>query len=135
MIFAQITEGKVSSVFPCEQDSRDWPGLVQIQEDDPLYVEFLDTIAAIEMSSTFGSLASQADAQVSAINGRIDTLNFAIAGNDASKAEKEELPIRVDQLNAWRQYSLTLSRVPTQSSWPHSPQWPDQPEMYYAVPL
>ncbi|MEX5551715.1 hypothetical protein [Pseudomonas pergaminensis] len=130
MIFAQIVSGKVASVFTCDQDPNDWPGVVELQEDDPLYVSFLASMASIEIVSKLSYLTSQANAQVSALNGRIDTLSFAISGNDASKTEVDELPVRIDQLKEWRQYNLDLSRVPAQASWPHSAQWPDQPDIY-----
>lgn len=130
MIFAQVINGEIVSVFSCAQDPLDWPEVVELQEDDQLYVTFLENMVAIEIKSKLSYLTSQANAQVSALNGRIDTLNFAISGNDASKTEIDELPVRVEQLKEWRQYNLDIGRVPAQAAWPHSAQWPAQPDTY-----
>lgn len=130
MIFAQIVSGEVVTVFPCEQNPTDWPGVVKMEEDDPLYLAFLEKISVIKTSSVLGALISKADNQVSVLKGRIDTLEFAISGNDATKAEKGELATRVAQLKEWRQYNLDLSRVPTQTSWPDAPVLPVEPEPY-----
>ncbi|MCI8210771.1 hypothetical protein AUC61_14630 [Pseudomonas sp. S25] len=83
-------------------------------------------------------LTKEANAQVAALTGIVNTLDYAINGQDSDSeeyieptdAEITELPIRQKQLKAWNSYSLKLSRMPTQVTWPHDPVWPVVPETY-----
>jgi hypothetical protein len=77
-----------------------------------------------------GRKVDEANAQVLSLSGRIDTLKFAITDSEdaATKEEIAELPVREQQLAAWRRYCVVLGRVPTLAGWPDTPTWPDLPE-------
>lgn len=71
-----------------------------------------------------------ANAQVAAVQGRVDTLNDAVELDMATAAEVAEQPVRAAQLKAWKTYRILLGRVPTQADWPTNPVWPTIPEPY-----
>lgn len=71
-----------------------------------------------------------ANAQVAAVQGRVDALNDAVELDMATAAEIAEQPVRAAQLKAWKTYRILLGRVPTQADWPTSPVWPTVPEPY-----
>lgn len=72
----------------------------------------------------------QANAQINALQGRVDAINDAIEFDDATQSEIAELPVRVAQLKSWKQYRITLGRVNQQSGWASSPVWPPIPDAY-----
>jgi len=71
-----------------------------------------------------------ANAQVTALQGRVDTLNDAVDLDMATPAEMAEQPVRAAQLKAWKLYRVLVGRVSTQATWPSAPTWPVQPEPY-----
>lgn len=71
-----------------------------------------------------------ANAQVTALQGRVDTLNDAVDLEMATPAEIAEQPVRAAQLKAWKTYRILVGRVSTQATWPSAPSWPVQPETY-----
>lgn len=72
----------------------------------------------------------QANAQVTAIQGRIDMINDAIDFGEDEPGWAEELPVRTAQLTAWKKYRIALNKVPLQTTWASSPAWPSIPEPY-----
>jgi hypothetical protein len=40
MQYVQLTEGKVTTWYPCPQDPTDKPGYVELKDDDPLFLTF-----------------------------------------------------------------------------------------------
>jgi hypothetical protein len=84
------------------------------------------------------ALSRQANAQVTALQGRVNTLDYLINQQDPddedyiepSAAEIAELPVRKAQLKSWNSYNVKLGRVSTQATWPSAPAWPVQPEPY-----
>ncbi|WP_330214909.1 hypothetical protein [Pseudomonas sp. AM8] len=133
MIYAQVVDGKVVAVFSSVQDSEDWPGVVEVDEESGLYLDFLAGLKLNESLSALGSATQKANLQVSVLAGRLDTLDFAVSEGDASPSELEELPLRKEQLQLWRRYNLDLGRVPGLPGWPDSPSWPSKPESYFGV--
>jgi hypothetical protein len=79
-----------------------------------------------------------ANAQVTALQGRVNTLDYLINQQDPddedyiepSAAEIADLPVRKAQLKSWNSYNVKLGRVSTQAAWPSAPVWPVQPEPY-----
>lgn len=69
-------------------------------------------------------LASQ---QKSSLSNRIGTLEDAIELEEATEAERAELPVRRAQLLEWKRYAIYLGRVTTQAGWHMSVEWPAQP--------
>lgn len=128
MIFAQVSGGEVVAVFSSAQDEADFPGIVEMQESDQLYLEFKEKIALIEITAYLNTLVSKANQQVSSLSGRIDTLEFAIGNDKATQEEIDELSLRNSQIKLWRQYNLELGRVSIQERWPLTPVWPTAPE-------
>lgn len=70
------------------------------------------------------------NAQVTALQGRVDAINDAVDLDMATPAEISEQPVRTAQLKAWKTYRILLGRVSTQTTWPSAPTWPVQPEPY-----
>jgi hypothetical protein len=40
-MFVQLDGDRVLTAFPCAQDGKEWPGMVEIEDDDPRYLEFI----------------------------------------------------------------------------------------------
>lgn len=72
----------------------------------------------------------QANAQVTALQGRVDAINDAIEFEEVLPEELAELPIRKAQLTAWKKYRIDLGRVKTAPGWYQNPTWPTMPEPY-----
>lgn len=72
-------------------------------------------------------LKQLAEAQKTALNSRVGTLNDAIELEMATPDDEAELPKRVAQLKAWKTYAVLLGRVTTQAGWPPEVNWPTQP--------
>lgn len=86
------------------------------------------------------SRQGQANAQVTAIQGRITTLNWKIneqdpeeLGDDYDPPTPEdiaELAAMRSRYTKWNAYSNKLGKVKAQPTWPQSPVWPVMPEPY-----
>lgn len=72
----------------------------------------------------------QANAQVTALQGRIDMINDAIEFGEDEPGWVEELPVRAAQLTAWKKYRIALNKVPIQVTWASAPVWPTVPATY-----
>lgn len=80
----------------------------------------------------------QALAQISAIQSRVDALNYLIDGQDPEDPdyleptgeEIAELPVRKAQLKLWNSYRAKLGRVTGLVGWYQTPTWPVIPETY-----
>ncbi len=100
-------------------------------------------------AATFAHLNAkqrQAIAQISAIQSRVDAINYLINTGDpdhpdylepddpdylAPTAEEiAELPVRKAQLKAWNTYRGKLGRVTTSAGWYQTPAWPAVPAPY-----
>lgn len=89
-------------------------------------------------TAEFERLQRLANAQVTALQGRVNTLDYLINQQDPddedyiapTAAEIAELPVRKAQLKSWNSYNVKLGRVSTQATWPSAPVWPVQPEPY-----
>ena len=91
----------------------------------PTYEEYLT--AGVE---ELNRLNRQANAQVTAIQGRIDTINDAVDFGEATPEEVAELPVRTAQIKAWKLYRIQLGRMTSTVDWPINPQWPVVPTPY-----
>lgn len=89
----------------------------------------------------FADLASrqrQAILQISAIQSRIDAIDYLMNGQDEEDPEYmaptpeeiAELPVRKAQLKTWNSYRAKLGRVTTIAGWYETPTWPTIPEPY-----
>ena len=76
------------------------------------------------------NLLRQANAQVNAIQGRIDAINDAIEFGEDEPGWVEELPVRAAQLTAWKRYRVLLNKVTLQAGWAVTVTWPVVPEPY-----
>lgn len=72
----------------------------------------------------------QANAQVTAIQGRVDSINDAIEFDEALPEEIAELPARTAQLKLWKKYRIDLGRVTSIPGWYETPTYPLTPEPY-----
>ncbi len=75
-------------------------------------------------------LLSQANAQITAIQGRIDAINDAIEFEEDEPGWVEEVPVRQAQLTAWKRYRVALNKIPLQEGWAITATWPVTPEPY-----
>lgn len=103
---------------------------------------FLDQVTAYEVlrdaTTQLNALTRQANAQVTAVQGRVTNLEWLIEGQDPedpdyiepTAEEVAELPVRKAQLKAWNAYTTKLGRVKAQATWPNAPVWPVVPEPY-----
>lgn len=119
---------------------------MELQEGETFYYELpqwaIDLVAYNDAdwnsSLTLGLLTKQANAQVSALAGRITTLEWLINDQDPDDPEYVEplpeevieLPIRRTQFTKWNSYNVKLGRVKLQAGWPFTPVWPAIPEPY-----
>lgn len=84
-----------------------------------------------------------ANAQVTALQGRFNTLNWLIniqtpedqeeAGEEyiePTTADIAELAAVKTKLTKWNSYNTKLGKVKAQTTWPSAPVWPLQPEPY-----
>jgi hypothetical protein len=84
------------------------------------------------------ALTRQANAQVSALAGRVTTLDFLINGQDEedpdyippTDADVAELAQRKTQLKQWNTYNVKLGKVKSAAAWPTATAWPAMPEIY-----
>lgn len=72
----------------------------------------------------------QSNAQVTALQGRVDAINDAIEFKEVLPEEIAELPIRSAQLTLWKKYRVALGRVKAAQGWYATPTWPVMPEPY-----
>jgi len=95
----------------------------------PVVVPEPPTDAEIEArnKSLLKSYTATANAQVSALTNRINTINGGIEIDEALPEEVAELPVRQAQLVEWKRYALYLGRVTKQSGWALTVDWPVQP--------
>jgi hypothetical protein len=94
----------------------------------------IDAIAAQELlretTVDLNARTRLATAQITALQGRVDAISDAIAGDYALPEEVEEKPLRVAMLAEWKKYRVFLGRVMGQPIWPTAPAWPEQPALY-----
>lgn len=95
----------------------------------PPYVPTPEEVLATN-TALLNKLTKQANAQVTAIQGRIDTINDAIDLDEALPSEIAELPVVTALLKKWKSYRILLGRVTLQAGWPPEPVWPVVPELY-----
>jgi hypothetical protein len=101
---------------------------------DEIPQSLLDAIAAQEalreVTADLNARTRLANAQVTALQGRVDAINDAIEGDYALPEEVAELPSRVTLLAAWKKYRVLLGRVSAEATWPAAPVWPAEPDPY-----
>ncbi len=127
--FVQIIDNKVTALFSCFQDPDVWPGVIEVEDDDPRYVAFINPppdLLAIN-SAVLQSANQLAAAQKTALANRIGVIKDAIEFEEATPAELAELPVRETQLTAWKRYAVLLGRVTAQAGWYATVVWPEQP--------
>jgi len=132
MGYAIKSNGEFRSVSP---DMELEPG-EEYYETLPEWVLELEIL--YENTQKLNILTRQASTQVSALNGRIVTLEWLINEQDSddpdyiepTEEEILELPVRKSQLTKWNTYSAKLGRVKLQATWPITPVWPAMPEPY-----
>lgn len=89
-----------------------------------------DETYIIQNTQKLNTLLSQANAQITAIQGRIDAINDAIEFGEDEPGWAEEVPVRQAQLTTWKRYRVALNKIPLQEGWAITATWPDTPEPY-----
>ncbi|PTT31887.1 tail fiber assembly protein [Pseudomonas sp. HMWF021] len=136
-IYAQLTaDNKILNWFLSPQDPEYWPGIVEMQEDDQRFLNWLnppvDAIAV--QSAILAGLTQTATAQKLALADRISTLNDSVRLQLVTPEETLELPLRIAQLESWQAYAVYLGRVTGQDGWPSEVEWPEQPATGLELP-
>lgn len=115
------------------------PGETLVDEIPQWLIDQIATAEILQQSTDqLNALTRQANAQVTALTGRVTTLDYVINGQDEddpdyiapTAAEIAELPVRKAQLKSWNSYNVKLGRVKTTAGWPAAPVWPVMPEPY-----
>lgn len=115
------------------------PGETLVDEVPQWLVEKIqEQIVLQESTAHLNALIRQANAQVSALAGRITTLDFLVNGQDEedpdyiapTDADVAELAQRKTQLKQWNTYNVKLGKVKAAAGWPATPTWPVMPEPY-----
>lgn len=130
MIYVQLdSNDKVVAMFSAPQDPEYWPGVVEVEEDDPRYKAFLNPPRdlLVDQLVALQSRTQLSMAQKLALSDRVGTLNDAIELEIATPAEEAELVTRSLQLKMWKTYGVLLGRVTSQEGWPALAEWPLQP--------
>lgn len=119
----------MANPFASPQDADKWPGLIEVEDDDPRYLEFIKPPMNVLVvhSANLQGFIQLASTQKAALTERISTLNDAIEMMMATHEEVTELPISLAQLKLWKAYAVLVGRVTTQAGWPADITWPAQP--------
>lgn len=48
--FVQVEDGKVVALFSCLQDPEVWPGVIEVEDDDPRYIAFMTPTVAVPIT-------------------------------------------------------------------------------------
>lgn len=83
-----------------------------------------------DATAQLNALNRLANAQVTALQGRVDALADAVELEMATPEEVAEQTVRAAQLKTWKQYRVLLGRVSAAAGWPEDPSWPSMPEPY-----
>lgn len=127
--FSDANKTKIVTVFGSQPDPDAYDFLGEVQDDDPMYLDFINPQPNIleVQSAKLLSLNQLASSQKTALASRIETLNDAVELEMATPEEVAELPIRKAQLVEWKRYAVFLGRVTSQEGWPPEVEWPVQP--------
>lgn len=123
------------ATIPNSQTNPDWIAyqawLRQGGKPEPEFTE--EEIATRDLSVSTAKLESlnrNANTQVNALQGRVDTLTDIVEMDEPTAEESAEFAVRKAQLKDWKKYRITLGRITSQDSWPADPGWPIAPEAY-----
>ncbi|MGF6392178.1 tail fiber assembly protein [Pseudomonas plecoglossicida] len=116
-IYAQIQGDKIISVFGSPQDPEVWPGIVEMEEGNHLYLDFL----ASTSPSAADTALSTRDSLLAIATLRIDPLQDAVDLEDATDEE-------ITALTDWKRYRVNLNRITEQLGFPSDVGWPVPPE-------
>lgn len=115
-VYIQVVNGVVVSAFPSVQDPEEWPGITAVEDEDPLYVNFLSSLEP----SPAALAAAKKDNLLMHAALRIAPLQDAL---DVGEITPEEQAY----LLAWKKYRVALNRVNDQPRYPDTISWPDTP--------
>lgn len=95
-----------------------------------LVVEPTESDWQVYNTNKVNTLLRQANAQVTAIQGRVDMINDSIEIGEDEPGWVAELPVRKAQLTLWKKYRIDLNKVILQSGWASNVNWPIIPTTY-----
>lgn len=116
--FESADQTNIKAVFWAPQDPDVWPGVVQLEDDDERYLEFLNPTPTFEQ--VLASARVKRDRLVSYATLKINPLQDAV---DIDEATGEDLVL----LNGWKKYRSDLGKAEGRPGWPESTQWPSPP--------
>lgn len=117
MKYLQIIDGIVRHAFAGPQVAKDWPGLVEVDDEDSRYVTF---VTPIEPDKTAMAYATR-DSLLAVATVRVGPLQDAV---DTGRATDEDTA----RLMLWKGYRVDLNRIDQQAGFPQDIQWPPSPD-------
>jgi hypothetical protein len=117
MKYLQITDGVVRHAFAGPQVAKDWPGLIQVEDDDSRYVSFVAPMTPDKAAIAY----SMRDSLLAVAALRIAPLQDAVDLGNATEETRTSL-------GKWKQYRIDLSGIGRQSGFPADIQWPLSPD-------
>lgn len=107
-----------------------------IREEDGQFFQTWIIVAPTEAqwaeynTAKLNSFLRQANAQITAIQGRIDMINDAIDIGEDEAGWVGELPSRKSQITLWKKYRIDLNKIILQVGWAANVIWPTTPTTY-----
>ncbi|MEF9673498.1 tail fiber assembly protein [Pseudomonas sp. PCH446] len=113
--FADETPPRIIAVFFVPQDPEYWPGLIEMQEDDPRYQAYLHP--ELQPAAILKAKQDQKDALLAAASQSMARISVSLQLGDATDAETMTA-------KAWQAYYRALTLVDITVD---SPVWPVPP--------
>lgn len=117
MKYLQIIDGVVRHAFAGPQVAKDWPGLIEVEDDDSRYVTFVTPVEPDKAAMAYATR----DSLLATATLRIGPLQDAV---DAGRATDDE----TTRLLLWKGYRIDLNRINQQEGFPEDIVWPQPPE-------
>lgn len=114
--FSDATQLRITSVFWSPQDPTDWPDLVELQDDDPRYLAFINPQPTQEEILA----AKEAKRQLLMNSASIAMTPVFLALQLGDATDDETLSAK-----AWRAYYVALQAVDISVD---NPEWPVSPQ-------
>lgn len=109
--FVQIVDGDVRAAFGCQQNEAYWPGVVEVDDNDPRYLAFVESVSSVSPANPAVIERAWRDTQV----GDTEWL--------VSRHRDEQEMLCIPTLAA-SQFSELLAYRQTLRDWPQSEYFP-----------
>lgn len=120
--FIDATQTLINVAFPSPQDPEVWPGLVEVEDDDPRYLAFMNPQPSTEDLAAAARL--ERDGRLKAIYDA--GINMALRGVRMASTP-EELSYAEGKVIELDNYAQALEDIPDQPGFPQTIDWPVAP--------